>query len=233
MPPKSPPQSPPPRSVMSSTHNVTEAHQRTASPDPMGETVSPQFQDYVLPPAVELAMMTWTKNANNMALIMSLFAAVQIILIQLLPPVSPDTATALWDATRWFSYAGILFHIGGAISSVAVIQMSTALPLRGREIAITEPKSLPARVYTKKDLIPPRLLHEHAEMELLAEWGLQGSWKLVAYNMMACFFLGFACACLSLLLWIYSWEPYWAAIGGTLVPVTLVSAWTFWTIYWS
>jgi hypothetical protein len=161
---------------------------------------------------------------------MTLFAAVQIILIQLLPTQSDETTTPLWKTTRFFMYTGILLYLGGAISAVAVVQMAATLPLRGRHLCLVDPTSLPGRIFMKNDPIPQDMLYENTEVRLLEEWGLKKRWKFVAYHMMLCFLFGFVSASLSLALWIYSWEKSWAAIGGSLLPMFLFTGWTFWTV---
>jgi len=160
---------------------------------------------------------------------MTLFAAVQIVLIQLLPDASDETTTPLWKATRFFMYAGIILYLGGAISAVAVVQMAATLPLRGRQLCMTE-NTLPYRAFIKGKPIPHRLLSDSAEMDLLEEWGLKKRWKFVGYHMLLSYLFGFVCAILSLALWIYSWEASWATIGSALLPMFIITGSTFWTV---
>ena len=161
---------------------------------------------------------------------MTLFAAVQIILIQLLPSASDETTTPLWKTTRFFMYTGILLYIGGAISAVAVVQMASTLPLRGRHLCLVDPDSLPSRIYLQNEPIPQRLLYHGTELHLLEEWGLTNRWKFVGYHMILCFLLGFLSASISLALWIFSWEVSWAAIGASLLPMFLLTGGLFWTV---
>ncbi|CAG8545218.1 1284_t:CDS:2 [Acaulospora colombiana] len=187
--------------------------ERTASPEPMDEPeeLSKSIEDCLnlipslddIPQAVGFTMSSWIKNANTMAIIMSLFAAVQIILIQNLPPTEEKTGR-LWNVTRGFMYAGIFLHLGGAISATVIMQMASGIPVRGRHAALTD-----------------------SEKHLLAAWGLRGKFTGTAYHMVVCFVLGFISALVSILLWVWSSEGQRYALGGTLLPVALVAAATF------
>ncbi|PVG03734.1 hypothetical protein CPB86DRAFT_305021 [Serendipita vermifera] len=171
-------------------------------------------------------MSSWIKNANAMAIIMSLFAAVQIILIQNLPP-SEEKTGRLWNTTRGFMYAGIFLHLGGAISATVIMQMASAIPVKGRHAALTNRDSLPHRVYFRNEDIPVDLLQSSGELRLLAAWGLRGKFRVTAYHMLISSILGFICAIISILLWVWSSEVRKYAVCGALMPVALVAAGTF------
>ncbi|CCA74916.1 hypothetical protein PIIN_08886 [Serendipita indica DSM 11827] len=202
---------------------------RTESPTGIDVNELPnKYQDYTLPPAVQTAMSSWIKNANGLALIMTLFAAVQIVVIQILPPlVDPDGVSknsTLWKTTRWFVYAGILFHLGGAGSSMATILQAAHLPSRGLTMALEQPDSLPHRVYQKGANIPVELLVDIAEYDLLCSWGLQRRWNACAVHMVFCFYLGFICSFISLTLWVWAAEvELGIAPAALLLPLAVVA----------
>jgi hypothetical protein len=124
-------------------------------------------------------------------------------------------------------YAGIFLHLGGAISATVIMQMASAIPVKGRQIALTNRDSLPHKTYFKSEDVPIALLQSSGEAELLAEWGLRGKFKLTAYHMVACFVLGLISALISVVLWVWSSEVQKHALGGSLLPVALVAAFTF------
>jgi hypothetical protein len=157
---------------------------------------------------------------------MALFAAVQITLLQVLPPLAGASST-LWKVTRWFMYCGIFLHLGGAISAVAVVHMVSTIPLKGRTLAMSDPTSRPHKVFVKKHEIPSILLTERGEYLLLAEWGLGVRWKVLCSHMVICFVLGFISAFMSLMLWVWSFETYRTALGATLIPIFLLGGSTF------
>ncbi|KAG8802755.1 hypothetical protein FRC16_008778 [Serendipita sp. 398] len=199
---------------------------RTDSPLPMRGDI----QNYNLPPVVQTAIASWIKNANALAIIMTLFAAVQISLIQLLPSNNGgegenSAANALWRSTRWFMYAGILFHLGGASSSVAVVHMAVHLPQTGREIALNQPDSLASRAFFDPGggHIPLELLRESMEESLLSHWGLGRSWRFSTWHMILCFFLGLISAFLSIILWVWASEGGGAILGASIIPVALIA----------
>jgi hypothetical protein len=118
---------------------------------------------------------------------MTLFAAVQIILIQILPNFgismtgsntgdagnstnadgadnsSITPATPLWRATSFFMYCGIFLHLGGAISAVVIMLYASTLPIRGRHLALTDPDSLPHHIFVSKAIYKAH--HKHKEKE--------------------------------------------------------------------
>lgn len=157
---------------------------------------------------------------------MALFATVQIVLLQVLPPLEGASST-LWKATRWFMYCGIFLHLGGAISAVAVIQMAASLPVKGRNMAMSDRDSRPRRVFIHQERIPLELLTEEGENTLLAEWGLRTRWRATNVHMIVCFVLGFASASVSLILWVWSYEAYRTVLGATLIPILLFAGSTF------
>ena len=161
---------------------------------------------------------------------MALFAAVQIILLQVLPPLEGASSTQ-WKVTRWFMYFGIFLHLGGAISAVAVIQMASSIPLKGRTLAMSDVDSLPHRVFVKHHEIPSDYLTESGETLLLAEWGLRRRWNALGFHMVICFVLGFSSAFISLVLWVWSFQTYRTAIGASLLPVVLVAGATFYIAF--
>jgi len=183
-----------------------------------------------LPPAVEASMISWHENANAIAIIMALFATVQITLLQVLPPLAGASNT-LWKVTRWFMYCGIFLQIGGAISAVAIIHMVSSIPLKGRTLVMSDPASLPHEVFVNEKEIPSDLLREDGESELLTKWGLGTGWKVCCIHMLTCFVLGFISAFFSLMLWVWSFETYRTILGAALIPVFLLGGSTFYIVF--
>lgn len=157
-----------------------------------------------------------------------LFAAVQIIAIQLLPP-REEASNSRWKTTRWFMYASIFLHLGGTVSAVTVVQMASAIPIKGRTLAMRDHDSLPYKVFTT-GTIPLEYLYERRENDLLASWGLRWRWSFTAFHMMGCFIFGFLAAFVSLTLWIWSFETFRVAIGSAIIPVILFAGSTFWIV---
>ena len=159
---------------------------------------------------------------------MTLFAAVQIVIIQILPPLVDSagvtTNNALWKTTRWFVYAGIFFHIGGAGSSMATILQASHIPGRGRMLAMENPKSLPHRVYQQGEDVPLHLLIDTAESDLLQAWGMRGRWDACTIHMVLCFYLGFLCSFISLALWIWAAETEFGKVCAALLLPLAIAA---------
>lgn len=153
---------------------------------------------------------------------MALFAAVQVVLIQMLPDEDdPDRENGRWKATRWFIYAGIFFDLGGAISAVALVQMAAALPITARNIVMHQPESLPARVFYQKEDIPDDLLYGFAEDDLLRRFGMGRKWNAMVWHMMLSFAIGCVSIFISIGLWIFSTEQW--GIAGGLLPLIVVA----------
>ncbi|KAG8805669.1 hypothetical protein FRC17_005391 [Serendipita sp. 399] len=112
---------------------------------------------------------------------MALLAGVQVGLVQLVAQSDslPDDATS--RALRWFMYAGVLIDLGGTASAIAIVVTSTAATAAARDRIISDKDCLPHRVLNG-ELIPDLLLREERETELLEEFGIPGTFKILGWH---------------------------------------------------
>lgn len=180
-------------------------------------------QDYKLPQAVQASLGSWTKGANSLAVIMVLFAGVQMTLIQLViqqdqsardefqanptgEPFSDPTQTLPWRVMRWFMYAGVAIDLGGTASSVSLINMASAGPIVSRTNALRDPHCFSRKVI-EGEPIKKELLLDAQEVVLLRQFGLSKWFNRVAWHMLLSFVFGSLCLLISLCIWIWITEP--------------------------
>ncbi|KAG8771632.1 hypothetical protein FRC15_003301 [Serendipita sp. 397] len=184
------------------------------------EGLSRLLQEYSLPVAVASSLTSWTKGANSLAVIMALLAGVQVGLVQLVAQNESLPNDVTTRTLRWFMYAGVLIDLGGTASAIAIVVTSTAAVAAARDKIILEEDSLPHKVL-KGDPIPEILLTEERETELLEEFGIPRTFKLLGWHMLISFITGSLFIAISLCIWI--WKTESSVIFGTLVPLVLIT----------
>ena len=151
----------------------------------------------------------------------ALLAGIQAGMIAVIEALPDGNNSALWQAFRFFVYAGVFFDLGATLSSVYITVQGAALPglARRKAMSIRDPESGPYRQIHDPDYkMPYNRLDGWHDVQMLEEFGIGRFWRVVAFHMLWNFVLGYICLIMSVIMWVCGRE-----MPALIIPIVVIA----------
>lgn len=154
----------------------------------------------------------------------ALLAGIQAGMIAVIEALPDGKDSALWQAFRFFVYAGVFFDLGATLSSVYITVQGAALPGLARQKAMARhdlESAAPApyhQIHNPNYRMPYDRLDGWHDVQMLEEYGIGRLWRVVAFHMLWNFVLGYICLIMSVIMWVCGRE-----MPALIIPIVVIA----------